>query len=206
MAWIYDYTDGYPGWTLYGEEQTNNAQLCFTYLPKKIPYLTKSACAGIVGNFTWESGLNPGQWEHGQNMDPESGFGLPQYTPSTKYTNTLDPDTIEERCNGNNQIDYLVDHPGQWSTYYVNMETGYSAYYDVTVPILPTVEDYYRSNEDPETLAVAWMVYWERGSAEYAHFEERQEYARYWYDNLNFVSGYIWLLGLHRKKRRRMQK
>jgi hypothetical protein len=50
------------------------------------------------------------------------------------------------------------------------------------------------------------MVYWERGSAEYAHFEERQEYARYWYENLNFVSGYIWLLGLHRKKRRRMQK
>ena len=61
-------------------------------------------------------------------------------------------------------------------------------------------------DEDPETLAVAWMVYWERGSAEYAHFEERQEYARYWYENLNFVSGYIWLLGLHRKKRRRMQK
>lgn len=193
MAWNYDYTDGYTGWTLYGPEQTENAQLCFNALSRATsPRITKQAAAGIVGNFTWESGLNTGQWEHGYNMDPESGFGLGQWTPSTKYTNWLTTDTIEERVNGDNQIDFLLAKPEQWSTYYVDMETGYSSYYDVTVPILPTMADYFRSTEDPETLAVAWMVYWERGDAQSAHFEQRQDYARYWFDNLNY-SNLIWL-------------
>lgn len=194
MAWNYDYTDGYTGWTLYGEEQTENAQLCFNALSRATnPRITRQAASGIVGNFTYESGLNTGQWEHGYNMDPAYGFGLGQWTPSTKYTNWLTTDTIEERVNGDNQIDFLLEKIDQWSTYYVDMETGYSSYYDVTVPIFPTMADYLRSTEDPETLAVAWMVYWERGDAQSAHFDERKEYARYWYDNLDYSGGLIWL-------------
>ena len=197
MAWDYVYTDGYPGWSLYGPEQSNNAQLAMTRFAKskRQTGMTKSAAAGIIGNFTWESGLNPGQWEHGYNQSPSSGFGLAQWTPSTKYTNWLGSTDPDEMSDGDNQIDFLLaNNPNQWSTYFVDMNTGYSSYYNVTVPILPTIEDYYSSTDDPQTLAVAWMVYWERGNALYAHFDERKDYAQYWYDNLDFNAVPIWLL------------
>lgn len=194
--WYTDFTDGYTGWSLYGPEQTHNAQNIADILSAyRNPKITKSAAMGIIGNMTWESGLNTGQWEHGYNMDPSSGFGLAQWTPSTKFSNWAGSTSMEIMCDGDLQMEFLLENdPNQWSTYYVDMNTGYSSYYDVTVPILYTIEDYFESNEDPETLAVAWMVYWERGSAEYAHFEERQQYARYWYDHLKYQYIPIWLL------------
>ena len=197
-SFIYVVTDSAPGWTLYGSEQTNNAQCVADKLSRYrfngSEHITKEAMAGIVANMTWESGLNPGQWEIGYNYDPNSGFGLAQWTPSTKISNYIgstDPDLMAD---GDMQVDYLLDTPAQWSTTYVDMNTGYSAYYDVTVPILPTMEDYFRSTDSPEDLAVAWMVYWERGNALYAHFTERRQYADYWYNNLDYSYVPIWLL------------
>ena len=197
MGWYYQYTDAYTGWSLYGTEQTNNAQLAMDRLAKskRQTGMTKQAAAGIIANFTWESGLNPGQWEHGYNMDPSSGFGLGQWTPSTKFTNWLGSSDPAERSNGTKQVEFLLlNNPNQWSTYYVDMNTGYSSYYDVTVPILPTINDYYTSTDNPDELAVAWMVYWERGNADYAHFPERRDYALYWYEHLKWQPFPIWLL------------
>ena len=195
--WYTDFTDGYTGWSLYGTEQTHNAQNCFDILARnRTPRITKEAAAGIVGNFTWESGMNTGQWEHGYGMDPSSGFGLAQWTPSTKYSNYIGTTAMEEMCDGDLQMEFLLyNTPDQWSTYYVDMNTGYSSYYEVTVPILHNINEYFQSTDDPQDLAVAWMVYWERGAnGPYAHFDERKQYAQYWYDNLKYMSVPIWLL------------
>lgn len=48
---------------------------------------TASAIAGMLGNMQTESTINPGIWENLDSSDPSRGFGLVQWTPSTKYTN-----------------------------------------------------------------------------------------------------------------------
>ena len=157
-------------------------------------YVVTDSAPGWTLYGTEQSGLNPGQWEIGYNYDPSRGFGLAQWTPSTKISNYIgstDPDLMAD---GNIQIDYLLNTPSQWSTYYVDMNTGYSSYYNVTVPILPTMEDYFASTASPEDLAVAWMVYWERGSSLYSHFTERKAYSLHWYNELDYSYVPIWLL------------
>ena len=194
MAWHYVYTDGYPGWTTYGTEQSDNAQAIADRLAN-LGYVTKPAAVGIIANMTHESWLNPGQWELGSNMDPSRGFGLGQWTPSTKYTNWLgsvDPDTMSD---GNSQMDFLIANtPNQWSTIYVDMNTGWSSYYNVHVPILATLNDYLRSNASYQDLTTAWMVYWERPNAGTAGLPSRLDHADYWNEHINFRSFPIWLI------------
>lgn len=182
--WYTNFTDGYTGWSLYGQEMTHNAENIFDILHKS--NVTRNAAAAICGNFTWESGLNTGQWQHGMNMIPESGFGLGQWTPSTKFSDYIGSTAMEDMCNGLSQIEFLLYDTAQWSTYYVDLNTGYSAYYEIYVPIYPTMEDFLRAEDDLGGMAAAWMVYWERPNALYQHLQERQDYADYWYNNIKW--------------------
>ena len=189
--WSYQYTNSNPGWEQYGGRQTHNANMCMKHFlrERRNTHMSKQAACAIIGNFQHESYLNPGQCELGYPMDGNYGFGLGQWTPATKIWDDYD---YPERCDGDVQIDYLLNHPGQWSTVFVNMSTGYSSYYDVTVPILPTIDDFYRSHENVQTLAVAWAVYWERPGAANLAEAARREYAQHWFDTLNWFP--IWLI------------
>lgn len=177
--WSYKWTDHNPGWETFGGRQTHNAILCARHFlrTRQQTKMSKRAAAAIIGNLQHESFLNPAQWEIGYNYDPAHGFGLGQWTPSTKITALADfPDYID----GDLQLDHLIEDTGQWSTGLVNMDTGYSSYYDVTVPILHNMEEFFTSSASVDDLTVAWAVYWERPGAAYLVPETRKVYARHW--------------------------
>lgn len=76
---------------------------------------SKEAIAGMLGNMETESTINPGIW---QNLTEESsnGFGLVQWTPSTKFTewcseNGLAPSHMDSALA---RIEYEVENGLQW--------------------------------------------------------------------------------------------
>lgn len=46
---------------------------------------TKNAVAGMLGNMSIESGVNPGAYQNYDNTRYDLGYGLVQWTPATKY-------------------------------------------------------------------------------------------------------------------------
>ena len=65
-------------------EMKTNAQIILDYLRKK--GWTKNAVCGMLGNMQSESSINPGIWQSLNSTNKNGGFGLVQWTPSTKYT------------------------------------------------------------------------------------------------------------------------
>ena len=47
---------------------------------------TPEAIAGLLGNMENESSINPGRWQGDDVGNTSMGYGLVQWTPSTKYT------------------------------------------------------------------------------------------------------------------------
>ena len=61
MPWSYVWGSGY-----YSVDVTNNAQLVYDNLINQ--GVTLEATCAIIGNWQYESGLNPGQWQHGYSV------------------------------------------------------------------------------------------------------------------------------------------
>lgn len=187
-GWYYEDIDTVPNWIQYGTEQTENAQKIFNYLTRQ--GVKPNPANAIIGNFQHESYLNPAQWELGYNKDPAYGYGLGQWTPSTKITNDY---PYPDRLDGDNQLDFLMSDSGQWSTRFVNMDTGYSSYYEVFVPIIPSLQDFFENNTDSvDDLALAWAVYWERPNNEHLAEQARKDYADHWAETNKALP--IWLI------------
>lgn len=66
-------------------EMRVNAQYILNYLRNR--GWTKNAICGMLGNMQVESYINPGVWQSFNFGNKNGGFGLVQWTPSTKYTN-----------------------------------------------------------------------------------------------------------------------
>ncbi len=75
------------------EEQHVNAKYIYSYLSAR--GWTINAIAGMLGNMETESTINPAIWENLDPSDPERGYGLVQWTPSTKYTEWCDSEGID---------------------------------------------------------------------------------------------------------------
>lgn len=192
------YTDQYPyefGWSLYCQEQNENAEEIADYLVHH-HHLDANTTYAILGNLTAESFLNPGQFGYHQGVSLTNSYGLAQWDPGTKFENYLIGQGImPSQPNLENyqyQLDYLVTNAGQWNTVFVDMNTGYSSYYNCTVPIYPTMADFFADTQaslDDKTLA--WMVYWERPQP--GSNQTRIDYANHWAGSIS-VFALIWLL------------
>ena len=197
VTWHQVITDAYGALT--ADEKYDNAIL--TYYALVHMGFTDEAAAGVMGNIQAEGDFNPGQWEHGFNMAPSSGYGMFQYTPSTKYTDyatIMGVDISDPDQNGPCQIQWLDDHPSQWNA----SAAGYS--YDA-----------YKQLTDERAAAIAWMLYWERpASTTPAQQQARADNASYWLNEIqnNFPSdpggeyGYTdwhWMPGMLNCKKRR---
>lgn len=172
------WTDSPPGWATYGTEQTQNAQDIDMHLAAR--GLSPNVRYAIIGNLQKESYLNPGQWELGSNYSPSAGFGLGQWTPSTKVSDVTGtaPAAMMDYIS---QLDILLQNsPNQWSTVFVN-SNGWSNYYNMSVPYFATFNDFLNdtTHSVPE-LTKAYMACWERPAAQYAGVQERIEYANHW--------------------------
>lgn len=182
MAWQYDWTNTYHAHYTF----ESNAPLALGVMQQA--GWTYNAAIGVIGNLEQESGINPGQWQGGYNVgdwdNGSCGFGIAQWTPGRKYAIYIGYPTgsppLADAVDGDRQMQFLITEPSQWSTYFVDMNTGYSSYYGVTVPILPTMASFAASNASIEDLTAAWMVYWERPSNVYAALSNRIAFAQHY--------------------------
>lgn len=101
-------------------EQDNNAVITASYLSSK--GWSRSAIAGLLGNLRRESTLNPGIWQN-LTVDPSNGYGLAQWTPSTKWTNYAASQSwgIDD---GYKQLDFInIDPLGEYISTSTHPET-----------------------------------------------------------------------------------
>lgn len=122
-------------------EQKINAQYIWQYLGAK--NWTLNAVAGMLGNMTAESTVNPGRGEIGG-----SGFGLVQWTPKSKYTSWS-----SARGYADNDIDGQLERI-IWER--DNNEQYYKNKYKYTF------KEFSESTDDPYTLACAFAFDYER--------------------------------------------
>lgn len=167
-------------------EQRNNAICIYNFFASK--GFTKESIAGIIGNLSWESTLNPNLW---QNLTVGSGgYGLAQWTPASKYRDWATDkgysfDDVNQ--NGNGQLLYINDQTtGEWLPSSTHPEYRY------------TWEEFSHIS-DIDVAVYAFLYQYERAGAE--KIQERLELAHYWYDQFgSFPSDpgaedILWLLG-----------
>ena len=166
IKWYQNITDQYGALSA---KQTYNNAMC-TYWGFKALGYTDEATAGIMGNIEVESAhtFNPGQWEFGYHMAPSSGFGLFQFTPSTKYTQWAKQKGIniqDATQNGNGQLKWVNEHPGQW--------TGPYKWQD------------FKKLTSVDKSAKDWMLHWERPADQSVNAQNyRAKLAREWYEKI----------------------
>lgn len=78
---------------------------------------TINAISAMLGNMQAESSINPGRWQNDNTGNSSLGYGLVQWTPSTKYTGWCteqglnDPSTMDSNLA---RIRYEVENNLQW--------------------------------------------------------------------------------------------
>jgi RHS repeat-associated protein len=164
-----------------------NAQYILNFLRRK--GWSKNAVCGMLGNAEVESTINPGAWQgykKEKNANKKGGFGLLQWTPSTKLTdwakkNKLDPHRLDTQLE---RILYEVKNPSlQWGFNKTGKEMAKNAGY----PIL-TFSQYTCSKESAETLAMVFELGYEKPKSIFGkdgHVNStRSNKAKYWYQHL----------------------
>ena len=182
MAWHSVWSTQY--WAVGNYDSQNvldNALAANAYINKEFKRSKHNARVAVIANLCLEStGINPGQWEGGGNYDPSSGFGIAQWTPSTKFTDWLGSTDPTDMQDGDKQMEYLTTNDAQWrgDLDWVD-EHGYCAYYDLYVPIIRSLSDFFYTAGSLEDMTTAWMVYWERPLVGHEGLQQRIFYAEY---------------------------
>lgn len=149
------------------EQGKDNAQFIMNYFTNK--GWSKNAICGMLGNMQRESTMNPGLWESLDYGNYSGGYGLVQWTPATNFTNWAS-------ANG-----YSIGSiTGQCARIIYELENGLQ-YYPSTDYSL-SFSQYSVSTQTPEYLAAAFAYNYERAGV--VALSERQQYARYWYNQL----------------------
>lgn len=152
-------------------EMTINAQFILEYMTGL--GWSKNSVAGMLGNMQSESTINSGIW---QNLypHPENGFGLVQWTPSTKWSSWASQRgyPMDSMVGQLDRIEWEVQNGVQW--------VSTSAY-----PM--TFREFKTSNESPEYLAQAFLRNYERPANQ--NQPARSSQARHWYDILEYGGG-----------------
>lgn len=159
----------------YDENMTANAYLIYQYF-KSIGF-TDEAIAGMLGNITRESTVNPGLWEG--TPAQTGGYGLVQWTPASgwfDYAAAHNIDTTDADASGEGQCDCINNctNDGQWlkdAPYAVKYNVRYtwqefSQLTDAREALKAFCWEYLRPSENPSTL----------------RYDLREQYCDYWYD------------------------
>lgn len=101
-------------------EMETNATYVYSYLKNK-GWSINAICA-MLGNFQSESHINPSIWQGLNEGDTENGYGLAQWTPSTKYLNWCSDNGYSSTSMNValDRLDYEISNNLQWgntSTY-----------------------------------------------------------------------------------------
>lgn len=149
------------------DEMKINARYIYQYFTSN--GWTLEAIAGMLGNMQTESTINPAIWQSLDYGNTSLGYGLVQWTPSTKVTNWL---------SGNG---YAVDDiEGQCARILYEMAEGIQYYSTEDYP--ESFREFSQSTKSPEYLAYAFLNNYER--AKDRDQPNRQSQARFWYNYL----------------------
>lgn len=169
-------------------EMQNNAKILRTVLMTNGGWSLNAVC-GALGNIEAESTINPGRWENDIVNNYSAGFGLTQWTPSTKLHNWITARYgNDDFTNGDYQVARIMEEftPPGLDQYYPT-----SAYPD-------TMTEFKYSDKTPEYLAKAFLLNYERPiDTSTAVQNYRATRARYWYNYLSSTPQLqlpIWLL------------
>ena len=139
-------------------EMLVNARYIYNYLLSR-PTATKwteIAIGGMMGNLEQESNINPGFWQDLNSSNTKKGFGLTQWTPSTKLTDWLpsganksDIDKQLERILHEVQNDSL-----QWQKSLHTPQITFKQYSQMTGKNVTEMAEYFlRCYEDPDSVS-----------------------------------------------------
>lgn len=173
--------------TLGGYSRTSNEALqnaiCTYRKLYSLGWSLNAICA-IYGNFEAESGYNPWRWESDSVPSypdtPSYGYGLPQFTPSSKYISD---------SNAKGYFGYSpnwVGHAGNPNDGDAQLEFihNYADYYSTSSYPL-TFEEFKVSQLSAGTLARAWLYNYERPADPASTEDYRAESADYWFGILS---------------------
>lgn len=172
------------------EKSINNAYCVANYLTSKGWSL--NAISGILGNMLIESFISPNLREIGV-PDSENGYGLVQWTPAVDtiipYMNSkgvgIDSDVSLQ---GYTQLERLVDesegNPNEW------ILRGFDP---PEFKKYATFKDFTVGTDTPEIMAGTFVCCYERPSQSALEqtLPKRQEFARWFFENLKDLTGYI---------------
>ena len=145
-----------------------NASYIFSYLTNK--GWTTNSIAALLGNMQVESTINPGRWQSDDVGNISMGYGLVQWTPSTKYTIWCDEIGYHDPSEMDTAIArilYELENGIQWIP-----TDAYSL----------TFQEFTKSTQTPAYLAKAFVVNYERPADQSAeHLAYRGTLATEWY-------------------------
>lgn len=127
---------------------------------------TMNAICGVLGNMQAESTINPGRWEGGNVGNTAGGFGLVQWTPTTKFSDWATANGYHDHTHMNGQvarIDWEVANNVQW---YNNPPM--------------TLYEFTQSNLPPYDLAMLFLKHYEIPLE--PNQPQRGENANMWYE------------------------
>lgn len=157
------------------EEMKVNAHYIYSYLSASGWSL--NAIAGMLGNIQAESTINPGRWQSDDVGNTSLGYGMVQWTPSTKYTEWCsqqglsDPSAMDSNLS---RILYEVENSLQWIS-----TSGYNY----------SFKTFSTSTASVSELAKAFLLCYERPADQSESVQEyRSSLASSWYEYLSGVT------------------
>ena len=151
-----------------------NATYIYNYLTSK--GWTKESISAMLGNMQAESSINPGRWQS-DNVGGGPAYGLVQWDPFTKYTDWCSSNGYSdpsEMDSGLARILYELENKIQW--YGTGKFSGMS------------FEDFSKSTENVSTLAVAFLLCYERPADQSVGVQTfRGQLANNWYTYLGGI-------------------
>lgn len=148
-------------------EMQNNATIIFSDLTSK--GWTPEAVSGMLGNMQTESTINPGIWQN-LTPNPNLGWGLVQWTPSTNFTNWA-------ASHG------YANDDGYAQLIWIDTETVPTGQWIPTSMYPLSFDEFKSSTDTPERLADAFLRNFERPGT--IPQPARSTQARYWFDWYN---------------------
>ncbi len=156
---------------LSSEEMHINAGYVFSYLTNNAWSI--NAISAMLGNMQAESSINPGRWQNDDVGNVSLGYGLVQWTPSTKYTDWCNEQGLSDSSEMDSNLARILYEVANGIQWYATDKYNISFL------------EFTKSTDSVESLAAAFLLNYERPADQSESVQAyRGELATAWYTYL----------------------